>query len=195
MKSEPLALQSDTAFAGLHPELARAAQSRFRPGLRHSRPIAVRGLVLGVALVAMGLMAGCAGPSRTGDGYTVRETRQPMQVQTGTIESVRVVRLEQARESGVGTAAGAVVGGVAGSNVGRGKGAIVGSVLGAVAGGVAGSQIERAAGDRQGWEIVLRTDDGRTLAIVQEAGSENFAPGQRVRLLTDARGQVRVSPL
>jgi outer membrane lipoprotein SlyB len=105
------------------------------------------------------------------------------------------VRIEREGEAGVGSIAGAVVGGVAGSNVGGGKGSIIGSVIGAVAGGVAGSHLEKAAGERNGLEITVRTDDGRTLAIVQEAGSDRFDAGQRVRLLTDARGQVRVSPL
>ena len=150
---------------------------------------------LALAVASVSLMAGCAAPSRSGAVYSDRDARQPMQVQTATIQSVRQVRLENATPSGgVGTMAGAVVGGVAGSNVGRGKGAIVGSVLGAVVGGMAGSRLEQAGGDRPALEITVRTDDGRTLAVVQEAGEERFDAGQRVRLLTDSRGQVRVSP-
>jgi outer membrane lipoprotein SlyB len=106
---------------------------------------------------------------------------------------VRVVRTERAQPTGVGTAAGAVVGGVAGSTVGGGRGSIVGAVVGAVIGGVAGSHIEKNTSDRPGLEITVRTDDGRTLAIVQEADGQRLEPGQRVRLLTDPRGQVRVS--
>jgi outer membrane lipoprotein SlyB len=79
--------------------------------------------------------------------------------------------------------------------VGGGKGSIIGSVVGAVAGGVAGSYLEKGVTDRNGLEITVRTDDGRTLAIVQDAGNDRFDAGQRVRLLTDGRGQVRVSPL
>ena len=95
----------------------------------------------------------------------------------------------------MGTLAGSVIGGVAGSNVGGGKGSIISSVIGAVAGGVVGSQLEKAGTSTEGLEITLRTDDGKTIAIVQAAGSDRFEAGQRVRLLTDNRGQVRVTPL
>lgn len=147
-----------------------------------------------IALVAGALLAGCAAPSKSGYTYTSSEARRPMQVQTGVVQAIREVRMEQDRPTGVGTGAGAIVGGVAGSNVGRGKGAIVGSVLGAVAGGVIGSHAEQSVSDRPALEITVRTDAGRTFAVVQEAGGESFAPGQRVRILTDpARGTTRVS--
>jgi len=87
-----------------------------------------------------------------------------------------------------------VVGGVAGSNIGKGRGAVIGTVLGAVAGGVVGSHAEQSLSDRAALEITVRTDAGRTFAVVQEAGGENFAPGQRVRILTDpVKGTTRVS--
>jgi len=148
--------------------------------------------VLGLCAAAM--LAGCAAPSKSGHTYTTSEARRPMQVQTGVVQAIREVRLERSQPPGVGTAAGAVVGGVAGSNVGGGKGSIIGSVLGAVAGGVVGSHAEQSLSDRPALEITVRTDAGRTFAVVQEAGGESFAPGQRVRILTDpASGTTRVS--
>jgi outer membrane lipoprotein SlyB len=145
--------------------------------------------VFAAALVA----AGCARPTQSGYSYTEREARQPMRVETGVLQAVRQVRLERSQSDGVGGAAGAVVGGVAGSNVGGGSGRIVGSVLGALAGGVAGSHAEKAMSDRAALELTVRTDGGRSFAVVQEAGGEQFTPGQRVRILTDSRGTVRVS--
>ena len=150
-------------------------------------------MALALTATALSLAAGCAAPSRSGSVYSDRDARQPMQIQTGTIQGVREVRIERAQPTGVGTAAGAVVGGVAGSTVGGGRGSIVGAVVGAVIGGVAGSHIEKSTSDRPGLEITVRTDDGRTLAIVQEADGQRLEPGQRVRLLTEPRGQVRVS--
>lgn len=138
-------------------------------------------------------LAGCAAPSTAGHTFTAGEARRPMQVENGTVIAVREVRLER-EQTGVGTGAGAVVGGVAGSNVGGGSGRIVAGVLGAVAGGVLGSHAEQGLSNRSALEITLRTDAGNTFAVVQEAGGETFAPGQRVRVLTDpARGTVRVS--
>ena len=147
-----------------------------------------------MALCAAAALAGCAGPSMSGHTYTTSEARRPMRVETGVIQAIREVRLERSPQTGVGTAAGAVVGGVAGSNVGGGKGSIIGSVLGAVAGGVVGSHAEQSLSDRPALEITVRTDAGRTFAVVQEAGGESFAPGQRVRIVTDpSRGTTRVS--
>lgn len=147
------------------------------------------------AVAAAILLAGCAGPAKTGSTYTDAETRRPMAVSTGTILGLREVRLERNQPTGTGAAAGAVIGGVAGSGIGGGRGSIIGSVAGAVVGGVAGSHAEKAMSDRPAWEITVRSDDGQTMAIVQEAGDDRFAVGQRVRMLTDSRGQVRVSPL
>jgi len=147
-----------------------------------------------LGLCAAASLAGCAAPSTSGHTYTTNEARRPMQVEIGVIQAIREVRLERSPQTGVGTAAGAVVGGVAGSNVGGGKGSIIGSVLGAVAGGVVGSHAEQSLSDRPALEITVRTDAGRTFAVVQEAGGESFAPGQRVRILTDpASGTTRVS--
>jgi len=67
------------------------------------------------------------------------------------VESVRHVQIEGTR-SGIGTAAGAVVGGIGGSNIGGGKGSSVGTVLGAVAGGVVGSAIEQGTTRRPAWK-------------------------------------------
>lgn len=153
-------------------------------------------LTLGrIAIVAIAAIfaSGCAAPSKTGYTYTDREARRPMQVEMAVIEAIREVRLERSRQDGVGSAAGAVVGGVAGSNLGGGSGRIIGSVLGAVAGGVAGSHVEQSATTRPALEITVRTDRGRVFAVVQEAGGEQFTPGQRVRILTDSRGATRVS--
>jgi outer membrane lipoprotein SlyB len=79
-------------------------------------------MALALTATALSLAAGCAAPSRSGSVYSDRDARQPMQIQTGTIQGVREVRIERAQPTGVGTAAGAVVGGVAGSTVGGGGG-------------------------------------------------------------------------
>lgn len=150
---------------------------------------------LAAALVAaLAMLSGCAAPSTAGHTYTAGEARRPLQVEGGVVEAIREVRLERDQPTGVGTGAGAVVGGVAGSNVGGGSGRIIGGVLGAVAGGVLGSHAEQGLSDRRALEITVRADSGRTFAVVQEAGGEQFVPGQRIRILTDpVRRTTRVS--
>ena len=73
------------------------------------------------ALLLLSLMLAACASSRSGDVYTRGQTRQEMLVRTGTVESVREVLME-GTESGVVTVAGAAVGGIAGSNIGGGRG-------------------------------------------------------------------------
>lgn len=136
------------------------------------------------------LLAGCAA-SNSGDVYRRDQTRQVQTVKMGVVESVRTVKIEGTK-SPVGTAAGAVVGGVAGSTIGEGKGSLIGAVVGAVAGGLAGSAIEEGVTRKDGLEITVKLDNGNMLAIVQEAAGEAFHPGERVRLL-EGGGDTRVT--
>lgn len=143
-------------------------------------------VLAGAAAIVLG---GCAS-SMSGSAYPRAQARQAMEVRMGVVDSVRPVQLEGS-ESGTGTLAGAIIGGVAGSNVGGGKGAIIATILGAVAGGMTGTAIEEDVTKKPGLEITVRLDDGRLLAVTQEA-DETFRPGDRVRVLT-GRGTTRVS--
>jgi len=106
------------------------------------------------------------------------------------VESVREVQIEGTKTP-IGPAAGAVVGGVAGSSVGRGKGSAIGAVIGAVAGGLAGGAIEEGVTRNKGLEITIKLNNGRLIAITQNA-DENFRPGERVRILSGG-GVTRVT--
>src|SRR5512134_138075 len=122
-------------------------------------------VALVVSLLTTLLLSACAGGLGSGD-YERTQTRGAQEVQMGTVESVREVKIEGTK-SGVGTAAGAVVGGVAGSEVGGGKGQIIGGVLGAVVGGVAGAAVEEGTTKQKGVEITVKLDGGRLIAVTQ----------------------------
>jgi outer membrane lipoprotein SlyB len=143
-----------------------------------------------VALLVPAVLAGCASGLGSGD-YERKEARRVQEVKMGVVDSVRNVNLG-GTDSGVGTVAGGVVGGIAGSNVGGGKGSAIGAVLGAVAGGVAGKAVEEVSTRKQGIEITVRLDSGRTIAVVQEDTGEKFSPGERVRVL-ESGGQARIT--
>ncbi len=144
-----------------------------------------------MAAAAFGALAlgGCAYPGGSAE-YRGYEVRGEQSVRFGVVESVRDVRID-ARESGVGTAGGAVLGGLAGSNVGGGSGQIAGAIGGAILGGIIGQNIERSANERRGLEVTVLLDTGKYLAVVQEA-DEPFRPGDRVRILS-GRGTTRVT--
>lgn len=150
----------------------------------------MKSIKLLAVLLASGVILGGCAESLSGSAYSRGQAREVMEVRMGVVESVRHVQIEGTR-SGIGPAAGAVVGGIAGSNIGEGKGSTVGAVLGAVAGGVAGSAIEQGTTKKAGLEITVKLDSGKLLAITQEA-DEEFRVGERVRILSGS-GVTRVS--
>lgn len=147
--------------------------------------LALLALVGGTVLIS----AGCAS-SRSGEVYSRDQARQEQVVRMGVVEAVKPVQIEGTKTP-VGGLAGAAVGGVAGSNVGGGKGQIIGGIIGAVAGGLAGAAAEEGLTRKQGLEITVRLDNGSLIAVVQEA-DQQFAPGDRVRVLS-GHGATRVS--
>ncbi len=144
-------------------------------------------------LIAVGILsvflAACAS-SNSGSVYSRDDARKTQTVRTGTVESVRQVKLEGTK-SPIGTVAGGAVGGIAGSSVGGGKGSAIAAVIGAVIGGLAGSAAEEVATRKDALEITVKLDGGGLLAIVQEA-DEAFAAGDKVRLIENG-GTTRVS--
>ncbi len=107
-----------------------------------------------------------------------------------TVLSVSPVTL-QGRDTGVGTVSGAVIGGIAGSNVGGYRtGGILG-VAGAVVGGLVGNAVERDATQQQGVQILLQLRNGDRRQVIQGVGPDAFAAGDPVILVTTG-GRTRV---
>ena len=143
-----------------------------------------------LTLVLAAVLAGCI-THESGNVYSKHEAGREQTVRMATVDSVRKVSLEGS-QSGLGAAAGGAVGGIAGGQVGHGAGSSVAAVLAGVAGGVAGNALEHKATSKDALEITVRLDSGEMRAIVQEA-DQQFAPGQRVRLLSSG-GVTRVTP-
>jgi len=148
----------------------------------------MRKLILALTALATLALTGCASGLGSED-YQRHQARSVHEVAFGTVLEVRKVLIEGTK-SGVGPAAGAGIGMITTSGSGRSGG--VRGILGAVGGGIAGAAIEEAATRQKGYEITVKLDSGRTLAIVQ-AATEEFKPGERVRVLYGARGSARVT--
>lgn len=143
-------------------------------------------------LFALALAASLAACSTTNPDVVSRNDAQRMStVLDATVLSVRPVVVEGS-QSGIGAAAGGVVGGVAGSTVGGHNEAIVVGVLGAVLGGVIGNAVERTGTQEQALEIMLQLRNGERRSVVQAKGTEDFAPGDAV-VLVSTGGKVRVT--
>lgn len=124
--------------------------------------------------------AGCEGLGNLG-GSTV--STQPIASNvngSGTIQSIEKMPREQGL--GLGTLAGAAVGGVIGNQVGGGSGRAVTTAAGAAGGAYVGHEIEkrRRAGD-QIYKVTIRMDDGTTQSFAQEA-PPSVRQGDRVMI-------------
>ncbi len=99
---------------------------------------------------------------------------------TGTIQSVDIVPRRQGL--GLGTLAGAAVGGIVGNQVGGGTGRTVATAAGAAGGAYVGHQIERSrSSSDQIYKVTIKMDDGTTQSFAQEA-APTVKQGDRVTI-------------
>ncbi len=147
-------------------------------------------VIFAASVVALGGLSACQ--TANPDVISRNEAQRMASVQDATVLTIRPVTIDGS-QSGAGGVAGAIAGGVAGSNVG-GSGtrtsALVG-LAGAIAGSVIGNSVERAATSEQAVEIIVQMKNGDRRSIVQGQGSEAFAPGDPVIVVTSG-GKVRV---
>ena len=147
-----------------------------------------RQLVLVASVAALGTLGACQ--TANPDAVSRYDAQRMSSVQDATVLSIRPVTL-QGSDTGVGTVGGAVIGGIAGSNVGGPRtGGIVG-IVGAIAGGLIGNAIERDATQQQAVEILVQLKNGDRRAVIQGVGSETFAAGDPVIMITTG-GRTRV---
>jgi outer membrane lipoprotein SlyB len=138
------------------------------------------------------LFASCAQHSMTGDTYTRGEAGRAQSVSTGKITSIRNVKIEGNNQAGA--VLGGIAGGFLGNEIGSGSAAnTAGAIGGALVGSAVGSHAQQAVGSRQGIEITVKLDSGRSVSVVQEVNPrERFDVGDRVRVLSNG-GTTRVS--
>ena len=104
-----------------------------------------------------------------------------MTVKPGVVTNVRGVTIKP-DGSIIGTATGAALGGLAGSELGGGdKANAAGAIAGAVLGGIAGNMIGTGLSTKEGIAITVDFDDGNTKAFVQP-NDVAVQPGQRVNV-------------
>jgi outer membrane lipoprotein SlyB len=99
----------------------------------------------------------------------------------GRVESIQTIT-HKAEGSGVGVAAGAVVGGLLGNQVGGGNGKTLATVAGAVGGGFAGNEIEKRARATTSYEVRVRMEDG-TLRTFPYSAQPGWNAGDRVKVV------------
>ena len=150
--------------------------------------------ILAVVIIASTLgLAGCAA-NPYGNAYNVNDARQMQQVYYGTVVRTQAVTLN-GNGNGIGTLAGGAIGGILGSGVGGGTGSEIASIGGALLGGFLGNEAGNQATKRNGVNLTIKMDSGRTVSIVQQVNPQvMFQAGERVQVNESADGTSRVTP-
>ncbi len=135
--------------------------------------------ILGLC-IALSLLAPAGAMAQT---VGSREVGTARSVEFGKVRRVLAVTIQN-DSRGVGTATGVALGGIAGSTLGGGRRAnTAGAVAGAAAGGAVGNRMARGA--RNGIEITVELESGRTIAVTQEGSVNEFRVGDRVQVASD----------
>lgn len=152
-----------------------------KTGMKKTAMIIAMGSVIG--------LAGCAGTQHDPNVYRGSQSMQTTGYQTGFVDFVRPVTIQD-DTTGLGGGAGAVIGGIAGSTVGGGTGQYIGAAVGALTLGLIGNQIESNASKTEGQEIGVKLNSGVQIIIVQD-NTLDIKAGDRVRVIGNA-GDFRV---
>lgn len=147
-----------------------------------------------IPLLALSLLAtGCA-QNPYGNAYNVGEARQMQNVMEGTVVNLNAVTMNSDGESLIGTIAGGAVGAILGSKVGGGSGSDIAAIGGGLAGAALGNKAGDAISTRQGVNITIKLNSGRTIAVVQQVDPNMiFHVGQKVYLYQNG-STTRVMP-
>lgn len=117
------------------------------------------------------VLSGCASGGKP--VYSGANTGRISTVYYGQVVSVQAVTLS---DSGVGTLAGGVLGGVAGHQFGKGYGNVAATIGGGLLGAFAGNQIAQSDGQ----SLVVRLDNGGEITFTQKG--QYYRVGDRLAL-------------
>jgi outer membrane lipoprotein SlyB len=114
--------------------------------------------------------------------------QQANKVEQGTIVGVRPVQISA--EGTTGAAAGAAAGGVAGTRIGGGDitSAFAG-IGGGLIGGLIGTASEKAIGNTNGFEYIVRKGNGELVSVAQK-DQVALALGQKVLVIAGAQARI-----
>lgn len=140
--------------------------------------------IAAIVPACLSLTLACAQPGSS--TMSSSQTNQMQTVVNGEVLAVRPVEIRP-NTTRVGMVTGAALGGIGGAQIGGGTAAnVAGGIAGAVAGGMLGSAIQRGGQTHSGIEITVKLDSGETIAIVQAGNMNDFAVGNRVRVIGDS---------
>lgn len=140
-------------------------------------------------------VAACTPPSSNGAVYAPYQAMSASEVQYGTIVSGRHVEIRNTsgdQDMIAGAAVGGIAGALLGEKLGKGKGKTVMTGAGAIAGAALGANVSKNANRSQSQEWIVKLDNGRTIAVVQD--DPYLAIGARVTVIRSG-AQTRLAVL
>lgn len=138
------------------------------------------------------LATSCVNTSLQPDVVSRSDAQKQQYVVFGVIKDITNVTIEGDRE--VGSLTGAVIGGAVGNNVtDSDPESDIASVVGALIGSAIGSEVGSAATKKEGVELLIETDAGKFISIIQEVSSYSYSVNQKVRIIK-RNGKSRVIP-
>ena len=147
------------------------------------RPLAAVALGAGLALT------GCASGLGSRD-YERAEVGQVNRVEEGVIVAAEPVTIEGG-SGALGAATGAVIGGIAGAQIGGDDASnAVGGVIGAVGGGIAGREIDKRANTKPGFRYTVRLRNSGDLVTIVQGGDIAMSNGTAVYVQYGDRARV-----
>ena len=138
------------------------------------------------------LMVSCSNMSLAPEVVQKSDAQKQQYVTIGTIIDVTNVVIEGDREAG--SAAGALIGASAGRNVTDSEPeSDIATIIGGLAGSAVGAEIGSKLTKKDGVELLIETNGGRMVSIIQEVGKYTYVPDQKVRIIK-RNGKSRVIP-
>jgi outer membrane lipoprotein SlyB len=149
-------------------------------------PFFSRAKILLVPMLLAGLSA--CGSDYSPDTYASRAMQQANKVEQGTVVGVRPVQI--AADGTTGAASGAAAGGVVGTRIGGGDiTSAFGGIGGGLLGGLIGVASEKAIGNTNGFEYIVRKGNGELVSVAQK-DQVALALGQKVLVIAGAQARI-----
>ncbi len=138
------------------------------------------------------LVTSCVNISQQPNVVSRSDVQKQQMITLGTIIDITNVTIEGDRRLGAVT--GAAIGGVAGKNVTDSETeSDIASVIGALAGSAIGANLGSSMTKKNGVELLIETNSGRLVSIIQEVSDIRFEKNQKVRIIK-RNGKSRVLP-
>tara|TARA_B100001250_G_scaffold126747_1_gene107846 strand:+ start:652 stop:1116 length:465 start_codon:yes stop_codon:yes gene_type:complete len=143
-------------------------------------------------LASLFFIFSCTNMSYQPDVVRKSDVQKQQYVVLGSILEITKVTIEGDREAGA--VAGALIGGAAGQSITDSEPeSDIASIVGGLVGSAAGAEIGSNLTKKEGLELLIKTDNGKLISIIQEVSKYDFKINQKVQIIK-RNGKSRVLP-